>query len=236
MAQLYGIESKNGSDSKYGPSYTSSVSAEQVQSEVTRAQRKAAANRRAVVDAARVIVAESGADALTLEAVAERADVAVQTIYNRVGGRSALLTAVAEQAMEESRAYMDEAYATPGTPEERLTLAAEAYARFARERPHEFRILVEPPDEPTAIDRIVELTRTQNAKLAAAIHDGIATGDLRRDLDPDDLAAVFLATINGLLALAWRPGALGVTDEELDRLLATYVSTVADGLRVRPAG
>lgn len=64
-------------------------------------------------------------------------------------------------------------------------------------------------------DRIVELTRTQNAKLAAAIRDGIATGDIRGDLDPDALAAVFLATINGLLALAWRPGALGVTGEEL---------------------
>lgn len=203
--------------------------------EVTRAQRKAAANRRAVVDAAREIVAGSGADALTLEAVAARADVAVQTIYNRVGGRSALLTAVAEQAMEESRVYMDEAYATPGTPEERLRLAAESYARFARERPHEFRILVEPPDEPTAIDRIVELTRTQNTKLAAAIRDGIATGDIRPDLDADDLAAVFLATINGLLSQAWRPGALGVNGEELDRLLATYVSTVVDGLRGRSA-
>lgn len=210
------------------------MSATEAQPEVTRAQRKAESNRRAVIDAAREIVAGSGADALTLEAVAERADVAVQTIYNRVGGRSALLTAVAEQAMEESRAYMDEAYAAPGTPEQRLLLAAEAYARFARERPHEFRILAEPPDEPTAMDRIVELTQTQNAKLASAISDGIATGDIRPDLDPDDLAAVFLATVNGLLSLAWRPGALGVTDEELDRLLATYVSTVADGLRVRP--
>ncbi|MFJ6252750.1 MULTISPECIES: TetR/AcrR family transcriptional regulator [unclassified Streptomyces] len=211
------------------------VSVAETDPEITRAQRKAAVNRRAVIDAAREIVADSGADALTLEAVAERADVAVQTIYNRVGGRSALLTAVAEQAMEESRAYMDAAYAAPGTPEERLLLATAAYARFARERPHEFRILVEPPEEPSAIDRIVELTQTQNAKLASAIRDGIATGDIRRDLDPDDLAAVFLATVNGLLSLAWRPGALGVTDEELDRLLATYVSTIADGLRVRPA-
>lgn len=201
--------------------------------EATRGQRKAEANRRAVVDAAREIVANSGADALTLEAVAERADVAVQTIYNRVGGRSALLTAVAEQALEESRVYMDAAYDIPGTPEERIRLAAEAYARFARERPHEFRILVEPPDEPSAIDRIVELTRTQNAKLAAAIRDGITAGDLRKDLNPDDLAAVFLATINGLLSLSWRPGELGVTDKELDQLLATYVATVTDGLRTR---
>jgi AcrR family transcriptional regulator len=154
---------------------------------------------------------------------------------NRVGGRSALLTAVAEQAMEESRVYMDAAYAADGTAEERLLKVAGAYAQFARERPHEFRILVEPPDEPGAIARIVDLTREQNGKLANAIRDGVAEGAGRSDLDPDDLATVFLATINGLLALAWRPGGMGVRPEKLDDLLALYVATVSDGIRTRPS-
>lgn len=200
---------------------------------MTRTQRRAAANRRAVVDAAREIVATEGVHGLSLEAVAERADVAVQTIYNRVGGRSALLTAVAEQAMEESRVYMDAAYAADGTVEERIMLAASAYARFARERPHEFQILVEPPDEPDAVNRIAELTRTQNAKLAAVLREGAESGLGRADLDPDDLATVFWATLNGLLALAWRPGALRFGPEEVDRLLAAYLATVADGVRPR---
>ncbi len=39
---------------------------------------------------------------MTLAAVAERADVAVQTIYNRVGGRDAVLMAVAERALQDS--------------------------------------------------------------------------------------------------------------------------------------
>lgn len=115
---------------------------------MTRTQQRAAENRRTVIDAAREIIATQGVEALTLEAVAEKADVVVQTIYNRVGGRSALLTAVAEQALEQSRVYMDPAYEADGTVEERMMLAANAYARFARERPHEFRILVEPPNEP----------------------------------------------------------------------------------------
>ena len=199
----------------------------------TRTQRRAAANRQLVVDTAREIVAAEGVNALTLEGVAERADIAIQTIYNRVGGRSALLTAIAEQAMEESRVYMDAAYEATGTPEDRMLLAAAAYARFARERPHEFRLLVEPPDEPEALARIAELTREQNAKLADAIRDAVAAGIAREELDPDDLATMFWGTLNGLLALAWRPGALRVSTEELDRLLAIYNAIVADGLRVR---
>lgn len=204
-----------------------------VDSTANRMQRKARANRQAVIDAAREIVVESGPSALTLEAVAERADVAVQTIYNRVGGRSALLTAVAEAALEEGRGYMDEAYAASGSPEERLLIAATAYARFARERPHEFRISVEPPDEPEAISRIVELTATQNAKFAAAVRDGAAHGDIRADLDADRVAAVLHAAANGVLALAWRPGGLATSEDDIDRLLQTFVAIVQDGLRAR---
>lgn len=200
---------------------------------MTRTQQRAAANRRAVLDAAREIIATQGVDALTLEAVAEGADVVVQTIYNRVGGRSAVLTAVAEQALEESRAYMDPAYDAGGGVEDRILLAAAAYARFARERPHEFRILVEPPNEPDAVERIAELTRVQNARLADVIREGIQVGVVRPDLDPDDLATALWAALNGLLALAWRPGGLRASPETIDRLLTAYLATLSDGLRTR---
>ncbi|MGU3502486.1 TetR/AcrR family transcriptional regulator [Mycobacterium sp. C31M] len=198
---------------------------------MTRTQQRAAANRRAVVDAAREIIATQGSEALTLEAVAEKADVVVQTIYNRVGGRSAVLTAVAEQALEESRIYMDAAYSAQGTVEERVLRVAEAYARFARERPHEFRILVEPPNEPDAVERIAELTHSQNARLTNVIREGIQVGIIRSDLDPDDISATLWATFNGLLSLAWRPGSLGAGPAVIDRLLGVYLATVGDGLR-----
>ena len=64
-----------------------------------RIQRKAAATRNTIIATAKELIVEGGLNALTLEAVAERADIAVQTIYNRVGGRPALLIAVAELAL-----------------------------------------------------------------------------------------------------------------------------------------
>lgn len=200
---------------------------------LTRTQRRAAANRQSVIDAAREIVATEGTNALTLEAVADRADVAIATIYNRVGNRASLLMAVAEQAMEESRAYMDRAYAAEGTAEERLLSVATTWTRFARERPHEFRILVEPADEPDAVARLAELTRTQNAKLAEVISAGMATGAVRPDLDADRLATALYASLNGILALAWRPGELRYEVEDLDQLIAAFLAVAADGLRIR---
>ena len=150
----------------------------------TRTARRAAATYRAIVDAAENVVLESGADALTLEAVADRADVAVQTIYNRVGGRSAVLIAVAERALQENRQYMDAAYAAPGSPIERILRAAEAYTRFAVERPDQFRLLASPPNEPDAFARVAGLVEEQNSKLAEALADGIADGSINPNLDP----------------------------------------------------
>src|SRR5271165_2056121 len=97
------------------------------QEALTRTARRAAATTRAIIDAGEELMLENGSDAVTLEAVSARADVAVQTIYNRVGGRSALLIAIAERALEENRQYMDAAYAAPGSPMDRILRAAEGY-------------------------------------------------------------------------------------------------------------
>ena len=199
----------------------------------TRTQRRAAATRQNIVQAAKDILATHGSAALTIEAVADRADVAVQTIYNRVGGRSALLLAVAEMAMLENREYMDAAYATPGTIEERLLLTATAYTRFALESPHEFRLLVEPPDHPEALSRIAELIKEQNNKLAATIRDGIAEGVLGVDADPEVLATAPWAMWNGILSLGWRADPLRADRERLQQLLDAAAGTMLLGLRAR---
>ncbi|MFC8181723.1 TetR/AcrR family transcriptional regulator [Rhodococcus sp. NPDC057297] len=195
-----------------------------------RAQRRAEVTRATVLGAARHVLAANGEHAFTLEAVADRADVAVQTIYNRIGNRSAVLVAVAEEALLESRQYMDAAYMSAGTVVERLRRVAEAYGTFARNSPHEFRILVEPPDEQLALQHIATVTRSQNAKLAAILREGMEEGVLRSDLDPELLSTMFAATLNGLLALAWRPGLLRATSDDIDNLLHAYLAALTDGM------
>lgn len=135
----------------------------------TRTQRRAAANRELVIDAAREIVVREGVAALTLEAVADRGrcrDPDHLQPGRRAVGRADGHRRAGNGGEPGLHGRRD---AATGTPEDRILLAAAAYARFARERPHEFRLLVEPPDEPEAVARIVELTREQNAKLAEVL-------------------------------------------------------------------
>ncbi len=196
----------------------------------SRQMRKRTATREAIIDAAETLLDDGGLDAVTLPAVSNRADVALQTIYNRVGTRDALLLAVAERALAANREYMDAAYARPGTAEERVMGAAAAYAAFAAERPHQFRLLASPPDVPEALERIADLTDEQNGKLADAIRDGVADGTARADLDPDLTATLLWAAVNGVLSLSWH---VGRYRHDVDELLALFASLVADGLRPR---
>ncbi|OBI39786.1 TetR family transcriptional regulator [Mycobacterium colombiense] len=198
---------------------------------MTRTQRRTAEMRQAIIVAAEELLVEQGQAALTNEKVAERADVSVQTVYNRVGGKSALLIAIAEKALEANRAYMDSAYAADGTPEQRIRRAGEAYVRFATDKPHQFQILANPPDEPDAVGRVAELLREQNGKLAAALRDGIDAGAVDPRIEPDTAASALWAMMNGALTAMLRTDDLRPPPTQVDNLMATAMTIIENGLR-----
>lgn len=65
------------------------------------------AGRCVIVAAATALFAETGYAATTLEAVAARADVAVETVYKRFGSKSALLSAILEPAITGTENELD---------------------------------------------------------------------------------------------------------------------------------
>ncbi len=195
-----------------------------------RTQRKAAATRSTIINTAKSLIIEAGVNALTLESVAERANIAVQTIYNRVGGRPALLIAVAELALEEHNKYMQDALAASAPAREKMRLIAESYTRFAFERPNEFRLLLDPQGEPEALQRISELIKEQNAKTAAVIRAGMAAGTIRASLDPDQVALAAWAMMNGILALAFRDDQTHYYAKQVPELIDTAISLLVDGM------
>lgn len=195
-----------------------------------RRERRTEAARLAIIEAAERLLTERGAHGVTLEAVAEHADVAVQTIYNRVGGRSALLLAVTQRALEENRAYVDAAYAMPGTPEERIRAAFNAYVRFATEKPHQFRIVTNPPDDPEVITQVDDLISAHMTNLANALREAIAAGAITLDLDPDVAATALWAMCSGILSLGWRPTGRPVTTDRLDQILDFFETLVTRGM------
>jgi AcrR family transcriptional regulator len=60
---------------------------------------KAERTRQAIVDAATDLFIDPGYSATTIQAIASRADVAVETVYKRFGSKSRLLSAILEPAI-----------------------------------------------------------------------------------------------------------------------------------------
>ncbi len=200
-----------------------------------RRERRAEASRLGIIAAAGEILSEQGVQGFTLEAVANRADVVVQTIYNRVGGRAALLAAVARAAVAENRSYVDPAYASSGTPEDRIRAALAAYVRFAAERPHQFRIVTSPPDDPEVLAQVDELLSFHMRNLADALREAVSLGTLRPDLDADLAATALWAMCSGILALGLRASRTPVDEDRLAQLLTFFETLVLRGVSVAPS-
>jgi len=99
--------------------------------------------RASLLDAADAVLAERGAQALTLRDVARAAGVSHGAPYHHFASLNELLAAVAQRGFETLGDAMAEAVAVPDT-RERLLRVAQAYVACARARPERFRLMFGP--------------------------------------------------------------------------------------------
>jgi AcrR family transcriptional regulator len=79
------------------------------------------------------LLLEDGADAVTVGAVAQRADVALRTVYNHFSSREALLEAALDRIISEIEAALAAAGIEDGPPDERIRrFVAAAFGEFDR--------------------------------------------------------------------------------------------------------
>lgn len=187
----------------------------------TRTQRKTQATTDAILDAAQRLMSEKGSGYVTLEAISESADVAIQTIYNRVGGKDAVLRAVASRALAANRDYVAASFTEEGTALDRIRRVSSAYVRFARECPHEFTLLAWPPAGVGAEGNDFDGFASQIDKLSNLITVGIEEGEFDPRLDPELTAITLWRLYDGVLSLALRTDRLPSSADDAPGLLNT---------------
>ncbi len=191
----------------------------------------------ALLTSAQLMFAELPVDEITVEEIAQRAGVAVGSIYNNFGSKEGLYAAVVGRALDVDRDYMDRAYTPDRDPIEQLLAASEQYLRFALDHPQFFRMLAfpaKPGPYPASAQTAALLSRRvdeQNARMVDAIERGIAEGSLR-PVDPHATATILWASWNGIISLAWRHDDLRRDPEALAELISRAADLVSFGLRV----
>jgi AcrR family transcriptional regulator len=158
------------------------------------ARRDAARNYQRILDAAREVLGESGADA-GMEEIAARAGVGVGTVYRRFASKDALIGELLRLALEELMAAVDRSLArTDGRGlEELLRAFGQSFADHARYA----NLFLERPANDAATRRVRAAIGELTARAAAA-----------GTVSPDVTAGDVMALVLGMRGLAQAAGEL----------------------------
>lgn len=203
-----------------------------------RPDRRTVATTATILEAAQLLFTERGFHAVTMDAIAAEADVAVGSIYHHFGNKDSLYLALVERALELNEQVMAQAYGGGRTPVQELVAASDAYCRFSLEYPGHFRMIAlravaMPPGELAGEveQRIADKVETLVGQVADALRRAHDAGEI--DCPDPGRTSVFLwSAWNGVLSARWRPDRLALDGAELARVLEIGRDIVMRGLRV----
>jgi AcrR family transcriptional regulator len=196
----------------------------------TQAERSAASER-ALVDAAVALIAERGYDRTTLAAIGERSGYSRALVTERFGSKEGLLWAVFDRLVGVWSAQSFRPRVGDRTGVDALRATLDVYLDAVERAPRMIRAYYSLLSEPVLRDQVRRLNRDERATVATWLRRGQAEGTVRRDLDPDAEAVVFLGVVRGV-TVQW------LLDDSTDVVaaLAQYGATLDDSLGVRTAG
>jgi AcrR family transcriptional regulator len=162
---------------------------------------KSESTRQHIAKAARQILDEEGADAVTMRRVADMVKITPMAIYRHFAAREALLAAVANAGFEELAARIS-GRAFSGSASERLAKMAEIYLDHALTNPRLFELMfLKEREGARRYPGDFKAGRSPTASLMAqAVREGMASGEFRDD-DAWEIVFEMGALSHGLIML-----------------------------------
>ncbi|AGM06551.1 TetR family transcriptional regulator [Amycolatopsis keratiniphila] len=149
------------------------------------------AQRDAVLAAAMEQLAERGYAGCSVAAVAERAGVAVGSVYRHYPTKAALVVELFRKVVTREVEAVREVSERPGTPAERVVAVFDTFASRALKTPRmAYALLAEPVDAPIEAERLV-FRRAFRDVVAQHVADGVRSGVLPAQ-DADVTAAALV--------------------------------------------
>jgi AcrR family transcriptional regulator len=173
-------------------------------------------NRERLVDAAKTAFAEAGAD-VSLDEIARRAGVGIGTLYRHFPTRGAIVEAVYRREVQQLAGSASRLIAL-GPPGEALHEWMRLFVDYIATK----KVIA------SALGAIAggvsELYASSGAQITAAmtllVERAVAAGDIRGDVDPDDVLRALVGFTYGNASPGWRASALRLIDILMDGLRA----------------
>ena len=197
-----------------------------------RTEARRAETRERITTAARELIAEGGYVEAQVAPVADRAGVAVGTVYRYFPSKSELFAEVFREASQHEVDAMRVATEHPDAPAaERIAAGVETFARRAlRGRRLAWALLAEPVDPAVEAERL-HFRRSYRDVIAAVLDDGVAAGELPGQ-DTEATAAALVGAIGEALVGPLSPSANGGDPEAA---IASLVNFCTRAIGMEPA-
>lgn len=200
-------------------------------------QRRRELTRTALIEAAAELFARSGFHATSLEEIAHDAGFTRGAIYKNFKSKEAILIAVVEWQQElQLAAYADALEDAKVDSSERVSVAADVWARaFRRDRSLtllELELRLHAMRNPVFGKQFAAWDRQQRERIAWFIAEQAHAAGLKLAVEPEDIAALSLAGVEGLSLAA---SIHTVESERYDRLVALFFRMVSEGMVSEPA-
>jgi AcrR family transcriptional regulator len=178
-----------------------------------------------------------GYHGVSMEMLADEADISVGSIYNLFSNKAGLYLAVAERATELFAQYLARAYTVSDSPLEQVMACGDAYLRFHLDHPGAFRFIafsgvetrppeVDDPSQAAAGTRALAVVEEFRDCIAAAI----TAGEASPRINPDLTSRVLFGAWNGIVALGIRQDELTLEEDAIADAIAEARRIVLDGL------
>src|SRR4051795_849986 len=189
---------------------------------IERTEARRAETRRRITTAARELIAEGGYLAAQVAPVAERAGVAVGTVYRHFPSKSDLFAEVFREASQHEVDAMRAAVETSsGSAADRMTAGIDTFARRAlRGRRLAWALLAEPVDPAVEAERL-HFRHSYRDLMAKVIREGIDAGQLHQQ-DVEVTAAALIGAIGETMLGPLSPTANGGDPEALIASLVNF--------------
>jgi AcrR family transcriptional regulator len=199
-----------------------------------RTEARRAETRGRIVTAARELIAEGGYVAAQVAPVADRAGVAVGTVYRHFPSKSDLFAEVFREASQHEVDAMAEAvHASTGPAPERIAAGVEAFARRALAgRRLAWALLAEPVDPAVEAERL-HFRHSYSDLMAQVIGEGVDAGELPPQ-DVEVTAAALIGAIGETMVGPLSPTANG-NGGDPETLIASLLNFCTRAIGEEPA-
>lgn len=198
--------------------------------------------RQSILRAAREALQEEGFHRVTMDGIAERAEVSKGTVYLYFESKETLLASLLLEALGALCDYLEEAYAPERSlaADERLRRLGWAYFQFFQREPFYFRFLMavdrgrfRETVSPEVYQEVLEASLEGLNWVIWAVEQGVRDGFFAC-CDVRQAAATFWATLNGVLDLMSHPLRQDLVGVGLEVLYRTAMDTLICGLQRKP--